>query len=406
MATLATTPASQPVTAQKRSTTGAGDFNAAAHGLRGVASMMVFFAHLLGGTAKHIYQAHPSYGDAVLPFWNVGTFGVELFFVISGFVIIPSVKRYSLGQFGLRRFLRLYPLFFVFTVLFVVLNAVTGDYPRRGGALAIVSGLTFTNLFTGTKQLTPNAWSLSFEVMFYLGAALIWHFAGPRRNPLLLLIVSGLALAFWISFPIVTYFAMGVLVRIAHDRGWFVRPNIAWLLELLLFGLMVALASTGHYEYGAEDMAKPVVPPLIGSTALYFYMAIHPGSLTSKLLSNRPVQYLGTISYSLYIVHPYIYLPMRLFFDRLGLFTLDTVSSMALFFAAVTPPMLVATIIVHKWLELRPYTWFFGQAIYRRAKPANGANGADGERGQRTKKSQTAAVASNTSEPGPEIARR
>ncbi len=366
MASLATTSPTPAVTAEPRVATTGGDFNQAAHGLRGVASMMVFFAHLLGGTAKHIYATHATYGAAVLPYWNFGTFGVQLFFVISGFVIVPSVTRYSLGEFGLRRFLRLYPLFFVFTVLFVVLNAVTGDYPKRGTWLAIVSGLTFTNLLTGTKQLTPNAWSLSFEVMFYLGAALIWHFAVAKRNMVMLLIVTGLALAFWVRFPIVTYFAMGVLIRFAHDRGWFLRQNIAWLLELLFFGLMVAMASRGHYEYAPGDLEKPIVVPLIGMTALYFYMAIHPGSLTSKLLSNRPVQYLGTISYSLYIVHPYIYLPVRLMYDKLGFFTLDTVSSMAIFFVVVTPPMLVATIIVHKLLEVRPYAWFFGQVIYRR----------------------------------------
>ena len=69
-------------------------FNSSAHGLRGIASMMVFFAHLLGGTAEHIYSGRADYVAFVERPWNFGVYGVELFFVISGFVILPSVMRY------------------------------------------------------------------------------------------------------------------------------------------------------------------------------------------------------------------------------------------------------------------------------------------------------------------------
>src|SRR5690242_6269345 len=118
--TIVDRPIAAPVAEPRRRT-----FNPAAHGLRGIASMMVFWAHLLGGTAKHVYAGNPFYVALVWGPWSFGAWGVELFFVISGFVILPSVMRYSLGQFALRRFLRLYPLFFVFTLFFAALNAVT-----------------------------------------------------------------------------------------------------------------------------------------------------------------------------------------------------------------------------------------------------------------------------------------
>src|SRR3546814_2636247 len=85
--------------------------------------------------------------DLVLRPWQFGVYGVYLFFTISGFVILPSVLRYSTGQFALRRFLRLYPLFLTLTLLFVLLNAVTNANPDLNNWPTILAGVTFTNLF-------------------------------------------------------------------------------------------------------------------------------------------------------------------------------------------------------------------------------------------------------------------
>ena len=133
------------------------EFNPAAHGLRGVASMMVFCAHILGGTAIHIYQDNPSYVAAVAGMWHFGRYGVELFFAISGFVILPSVLRYAPVEFALRRFLRLYPLFLVLTLLFAALNAATNSYPELNSPEAVVAGLLFLNLLTDTDHITPTS---------------------------------------------------------------------------------------------------------------------------------------------------------------------------------------------------------------------------------------------------------
>jgi peptidoglycan/LPS O-acetylase OafA/YrhL len=368
----ATAPPASPQLAlqPERARTAPSEFNTAAHGLRGVAAMMVFFAHLLGGTADHVYAGDRVYDAAIRPFWNIGTFGVELFFVISGFVILPSVMRYSVSEFALRRLLRLYPLFLAFSLLFVVLNAATNTYPRLNSPLAVFSGLFFVNLFTGTEQLTPNAWSLSFEVVFYAAMALSWYFAATRRSPVMTIVMVGLSLAFLAAFPIVIFFIMGLLIRVAHDRGLFLSAHIGRIAEVLMFCLMLWLASLSKSAFVWDDFAKPSVPPLVLATGLYFFLAVHPASLTSRLLANRATLYLGTVSFSLYIVHPYIYLPMRMVFDRLGWFTTDYVTSMLAFAAVVTPLMLVATAIVHKQFEVRPYAWFFRQDIYRAGRAA------------------------------------
>src|SRR5262249_25438546 len=143
------------------------EFNPAAHGLRGVASLMVFAAHLLGGPAKHVYADNPEYASFVEGPWSFGIYGVNLFFVISGFVIMASVIRYNPTEFAERRFFRIYPLFFVSTILFAILNAATNAYPYSNNIYSLFSSLLFADLFTGTEQLAPNAWSLTYEVIYY-----------------------------------------------------------------------------------------------------------------------------------------------------------------------------------------------------------------------------------------------
>ena len=348
-----------------------GEHVAAAHGLRGLASAMVVFAHVIGGPARHIYADNAAYVDAVRAPWHLATFGVQLFFVISGFVILPSALRYDAGEFALRRALRLYPLFAALSVLFVVMNIATDAYPKINTPLAVVSGFLFLNLFTGTDQLTPNAWSLTYEVMFYALTAGVVTFAVKRRDRVAGAVSILAAVAFVLAFPIAIYFVAGAAIRLLRWR----RPEgsgTTLLVEVVAFVAMVTLASRGHYEYWWHDFRDPFVVALIVATAVYFYCAVAPGSFTEKLLGNRVFAYLGTISYSLYLVHPYIYLALRKLFVRWGLFTSDLIGAMLLFGLLVFAISLLASHVVHLWLERWPYERFFRQRIYRADRIARG----------------------------------
>lgn len=343
---------------------GGRDFNAAAHGLRGLASLMVLAAHIIGGTARHIYPHDAAYVEAVRNPWYLGTFGVQLFFVISGFVILPSALRYAAREFALRRFLRLYPLFFVLSLVFIAMNAATDAYPKLNSWTAVFAGLTFLNLFTGTEQLTPNAWSLTYEVMFYLLMYAIVEFAVRRRALFAGSVAVTAGLAFLVAFPMAIYFVMGAAIRVTSQRG--ARPPAhARSIEALCLLLTIGFASRGHFEYRWEDFSDPVVIPIILSTGLYFRFAVLPNSLTAMALDNRVMRYFGTVSYSLYLVHPYVYYLVRGAFSRAGWFTADVTSSIGLFALAVVALTIPATHLVHISLELWPYQRFFRQKIYR-----------------------------------------
>ncbi|WP_158266607.1 acyltransferase family protein [Allosphingosinicella deserti] len=348
-------------------------FSPAAHGLRGIACLLVLTAHILAGASEHIYPGDRDYAALVRIPSMFGTYGVYLFFVISGYVILPSAVRYSPREFALRRWLRLYPLFFAFSVLFVVLNAITNAYPKANSLEAIVAGFLFLDLFTPTEQLTPNAWSLSYEVIFYILTSLcVYALLRQNRNSVRIAAFM-LAAAFLLFEPVSIYFVLGVAIRLVQDR-WSLRASPgSRLLECAVLALALYAVSRGRHEYVWHEFDRPTLLASVLFTGAFFYLATLPGSLTGQMLGNRVTTYAGTVSYSLYLVHPYVYFPVREIFQRLGVFTDAIAPSILLFFAVVTCLSIGASHLVHLHLERRPYEWFFRQRIYGKTGQEAGA---------------------------------
>ncbi|MEJ1161070.1 acyltransferase family protein [Prosthecomicrobium sp. N25] len=341
------------------------EFNKSAHGLRGIAALMVFYAHIFGGSAEHIYAQSEAYVSAVAAPWSVGVFGVNLFFMISGFVIWPSIVRYEPWDFAKRRFVRIYPLFLVLTILFIVLNGMTNAYPKLNNLGTIIPAFFFLDLYTHTDQLTPNAWSLTYEVHYYALACLAYHFIARRFHPLGAALAGLACIGFLFAFPITFYFIGGVLVRTVYDRQLIRSTLLVRTVEVVAFPMMIWLASLGHVEYVWARFADGFVPLRIYFSILYFCCAVQPGSLTSLLLRNKVAAYLGTVSYSLYLVHPYTYYATRLLFKKFGLFTPDIALSMTTFALVTTAVTIPLTHLFWRTFETMPYRIIFGQWVYR-----------------------------------------
>ncbi|QFU10335.1 Acyltransferase family protein [Rhodobacteraceae bacterium THAF1] len=343
-------------------------FNAAVHGLRGLAAMMVFFAHILNGLREHAYPEMTEFVARSEVFWNLGTYGVYLFFTISGFVILPSAMRYSAGEFAARRFWRIYPLFLFMTVIFIVLAGVTGQGDVSLDPYTIFVALTFMDLFTPTGQLTPNAWSLTFEVFFYALTCMVVVWTIKRPHWLGGSVAVALAVAFMLAFPVSVFFLMGMAARIGHDRGWLLPRSTAVPVELLLLLGLGLIASQGHFAYVWADFSSPIALATITLTGAYFYHAAAPGSLTGRIMTWRPLLYIGTVSYSLYLVHPYTYLAVRMTFQKLGFFTPDVFLSGVLFYAAVIVPTILVTHVIHRTVETWPYRAVFNRNVVKSAE--------------------------------------
>jgi peptidoglycan/LPS O-acetylase OafA/YrhL len=145
---------------------------------RGIAALLVVVSHGLNAWI-------PGYMDWSAGRINLGSIGVHLFFVITGFIIPASLCRNgSLSRFWLRRFFRLFPLYW--TVIAVCwLSTLTG-HPTGQVTLdrpwAWIANLGMVQSFTGQRHVLAIFWTLTWELMIY-GACSVLYLLGLLRRP-------------------------------------------------------------------------------------------------------------------------------------------------------------------------------------------------------------------------------
>lgn len=269
-------------------------------GLRGIAALAVVLFHLNGAAEK-------SYG-AWAPAWvrwlfGQGFLGVEVFFVLSGFVIAYSVRNAVptfafLGRFALRRLVRLDPPYWVAIAL--ESGLIWATYHEWPAVSRVAAHLVYAQNIVGAGDILPIFWTLCYEVQFYLFlvAALVVGQHLPRRRQIataafvVLFLASlyvrygigpvgvpGLALIRWFQF------FLGVLV-------WWVVSGTASRWWLVAAWVATAAAGLTHRP-------QELLP--IAISALLWWSYRRDGM--ASILSARPWQFLGAISYSLYLLH-------------------------------------------------------------------------------------------------------
>jgi peptidoglycan/LPS O-acetylase OafA/YrhL len=351
-----TIPAAEPAPAASER------FNSAVHALRALATAMVFAAHMLDSFNTYFYPDWAPLNIAMPYVKRLGTFGVELFFVISGYVIMSSVGRYSLREFFLRRLIRIYPVFAFFTLLFFALNSISRAFPDRLSVVDLLLNLGFVDIYFGAPAFSPNAWSLTFEANFYLMAGLGCAFVRARSFAAL----TGLALAaaaFLIKFPIAAYFVVGCALYFArHLQPLAPRPLLQAVVILVWCVLAAIVTRTTD---GAEVPSLAMNSLLLAVTALFFFIASSRRGVFARLATLRPVFFLGTISYSFYLAHPYAYYALRVAFQRVGLESLPIAGAATIYFPAMAAVGLAFSYLVYRVLEVAPYRAAFGETVFK-----------------------------------------
>lgn len=282
--------------------------------LRGVAALMVVWHHAAGQVS----------GMSTLVPWAFGTSGVDLFFVISGFIMVVTTAGTGIGPgaFWRRRIVRVVPLYWLLTLLMVAIALVAPGLFKtlKVAPSTLLESLLFvphfSQSFPGTVwPLLVPGWTLNFEMFFYavFGVALFL----PERSRLiplvaffLLLTAIGLvfgpftsAAAQTYTHPMLLEFAAGASIGAwwLADR-WRLPPSMSWLL----------------IGAGAVLLVLRDREPLGTSTQIVGAVLVVMGALDSRFASWRsPVlQALGDSSYSLYLTHIFTLGALRVIWVR------------------------------------------------------------------------------------------
>lgn len=284
--------------------------------LRAIAAMLVLVQHFFGDIVR---QAQGAQGPLTrwvgisLNSFDLGRFGVVLFFLISGFVVPFSIRgERPLLRFAISRFFRIYPALWLAVLVLSAIFIYQGTPPSLATVLANMS--MFPNLI-GFKWLSGIYWTLTIEVIFYiLCSVLFWNSVLYRpwiiTSFALLLIGSTVLPIFgWtllgIHLPIqyiglhVSFLYCGLLLRLAMIEKYEGAWTGAAFVGIAQFA---TLLSIGDFSLGRADAFFLIGKfPIIAAYLLaggVFILAVYSGKPVSPLLS-----FGGKISYSIYLFH-------------------------------------------------------------------------------------------------------
>lgn len=336
--------------AVKRGAKEDGTFVPSVQGLRGIAALSVLMDHFYDMPKGGVYDVpNPGFLPPLWPWLqsvlNVGGHGVELFFMISGFLIPASLARHgSLPKFFFDRVLRIMPVFVVLHLALFVVGPIAGYKFFRGIDLGTYLATFVANLFflqdaLGSPIAQQNAWTLTYEWAFYIWFALVFLAlqVGGRllAAPLLLL-----GLTCVLHWPITAFFCIGMLFS---TTGFCIDvPGRAGLA----FGMICGAA-----VYASLSLFHPFVGLLPGF--LLFGMVLAPGSGIGNVLSTPAMQYVGKISYSLYLVHPFVLFPLQVLGLKLVALGVNRWLLWAAFIVLGAIMALVASAISYELIEVR-----------------------------------------------------
>jgi exopolysaccharide production protein ExoZ len=271
--------------------------------LRGIAALMIVVFHL----EVQVLRLGMSW-----PHLPVLQAGVDIFFVISGFIIWRTTATRpdrTIWQFYKERARRIVPLYWLVTGIIVAALVILPSALRT--TVFDLEHIVKSYLFIPARHPISNdfqptlipGWSLNLEVLFYLIFGIAIAAAGPklaRRSAIIVSTLTAIVLIGLIARPggvlgfytqdLLLEFAAGVLLGVAYGEGWLRRGNRWWIA---IAGGTVALVLVQIVPLGLPRAVEWGIP----ATAIVTGGVLVPFSL-------QPLERLGDWSYSLYLTHP------------------------------------------------------------------------------------------------------
>ena len=289
--------------------------------LRGIAVLFVIWLHV---SEKYInlsttLKENGSWLYDIALYLNFGRIGVVIFFAISGFVLLKSIN--GVKEFIIKRFFRLYPLFWLSVILGIYIIYLFG------GAVSfdkVVANLTMLPLMFNQDMVLGLYWTLEAELFFYFIGLLLFIFKASNK-PINLFLISIVFLVFFvidkkfnllnpehtgfIVLPLnLAIMFWGALYRYIYDN-----PNISInifnkeikvKLLFIILTISIIILPLMIFFKGVIDMnfryTKFGISYILG-ISIFILLS------TKFKIYNRILVWIGTISYSLYLFHPIVF---------------------------------------------------------------------------------------------------
>ncbi|HEU0239328.1 MAG TPA: acyltransferase [Micromonosporaceae bacterium] len=337
-------------------------------GVRFLAAAYVVVFHFSAGDRGSWHAPSRTLFAPLFSIASYGWLGVELFFMISGFVICLSAWGKTFEQFAVSRFIRLYPAYWFGILLTTIVVLIDQS---RAHALAwqhVVENFTMTQSWAGVPAVDPSYWTLAIELNFYLLVALVlvsWGFTYFRVVMfgivwLAVSLLDAFTVNYWyevIVQPVyVPFFVAGIVLYLIHRFG--PSAQLWTLLALCWACSMYRLVNRTAVQHPSGVTLNYWVAASIVTGFFVVLALIALGKLA--LIRGRWLVTAGALTYPLYLLHQQI--------GETVIRSLDPWVPSWLLLGLVFAAMLALSWLVHRYAE-RPVAARLRAALRARRTP-------------------------------------
>ena len=325
-------------------------------GLRGLAALLVLFFHVRTPVGTEL-----TFGVAD-PFSQFGYLGVDIFFVLSGFILShvyaeqfsESLSSASLRAFSVARFSRIYPLHFVTTILMFLAYGIAlwvGVTPTDGSGYSptsLILGLLLVQEWFGVVAPNPGSWSISIELLNYIAFPFLIFISMrlPRYWPALAIILGTAIAALPASTNVLHGVAEFVMGCAAYAASKQYRGAVSWPVS----GVFFAVPFLVFYFSNIRGFGLPA----LGFTAAVYFLAVSDKrDPFARLCATRPLVFIGEISYSIYLLQWLVWIGWKHVIAKLPLFS----SHPYLMVAAAATSLIILSVVSYYCFEKPARSW-------------------------------------------------
>lgn len=284
--------------------------------LRGIAVLLVLLFHLI--TIERKYGGT----DTLMPvLFEFGRFGVDLFFVVSGFVMVTVTRgkfqnRKQAFLFLYHRIIRIYPIYWVYTTLVLAVFLITPSWVNSSQGNQVDILASFLLLPSDIRTLISVGWTLIHEVYFYLVFFLVLLLTSERYMPIAILFWA-VAIVFFnvslettdpyvklISHPLTLEFIGGCFIAKMFLRESNLIKSTRSLLLIASIGLASSIFGYDYYHFMTGELNLPGWWRILifGFPAMLIVFCFISAERNGYILHSMLVK-IGDASYSIYLSH-------------------------------------------------------------------------------------------------------